>query len=222
MKTFTFLKNNSSVLFFFFLMFVVCTFTIAQPSSPILIQPPTGGKCLSTTPLFEWQSSIPVSSHEILIFPNDEDPVINEIVSNTYYQVTGGTLNSSTTYNWKVRSFAGGLWGDWSEVWSFTTGSGDNIQNPDNSLSITSVLHQNFPNPFNPVTNITFDLAKTSPVKVIVYDLQGREIAKLLDASLNSGFYRISWNATNLPSGVYFYRMVTDNYIETKKLILKK
>ena len=84
------------------------------------------------------------------------------------------------------------------------------------------VLLQNYPNPFNPSTTIEFDLPKTSEVILKIYNLLGEEIATLLSASLLSGSHSVNWDASNLASGVYLYRLQAGDYIETKKLILMK
>lgn len=90
----------------------------------------------------------------------------------------------------------------------------------------TYSLQQNYPNPFNPVTTIRFDVAQTGFAKLVVFDVLGREISTVVNDILKAGEYRISFNASNLPSGVYFYRLVVTNdnttWSATKKLMLIK
>lgn len=83
-------------------------------------------------------------------------------------------------------------------------------------------LDQNYPNPFNPQTNISFELPKASHVSVKVFDIIGNEVLTLLDSKLESGTHEISWNAANYSSGVYFYKLVTDGYTATRKMMLVK
>jgi uncharacterized delta-60 repeat protein len=83
-------------------------------------------------------------------------------------------------------------------------------------------LSQNYPNPFNPATNIKFQIPKTGFVKLIVYDIIGSEIAKLVNEQLSSGVYEVEWNAMKYPSGVYYYKLTSGEYTETKKMILIK
>ncbi len=85
-------------------------------------------------------------------------------------------------------------------------------------------LYQNYPNPFNPATKIKFDIStvSSSPVKLAVYDVLGREIAVLVNEKLKAGTYEAEWNASSYPSGVYFYKLITDSYTETKKMVLIK
>jgi hypothetical protein len=84
------------------------------------------------------------------------------------------------------------------------------------------VVYQNYPNPFNPVTNIKFDIPKFSHVKIIVYDILGREIIRLLEKDLRMGSYIIDWNAINYSSGVYFYKLETEEFFEFRKMLLIK
>jgi plastocyanin len=83
-------------------------------------------------------------------------------------------------------------------------------------------LKQNFPNPFNPTTNIRFDLPENSNVKLIVYDILGQQQAVLVNSKLNAGSYNVDWNASAYPSGIYFYSLTTNDYKAVKKMILAK
>ena len=84
-------------------------------------------------------------------------------------------------------------------------------------------LTQNYPNPFNPSTKITFDVAKSSNVKISVFDVLGREVSVLVDRQINAGQYSTEWNAAGYPSGMYFYVLnVNGENVNTKKMVLKK
>ena len=83
-------------------------------------------------------------------------------------------------------------------------------------------LDQNFPNPFNPVTKISYQLAKSGFVTLKVYDALGKEVAKLVNEEKAKGGYSVTFNAANLPSGVYFYTLWADDYTATRKLIFMK
>jgi hypothetical protein len=83
-------------------------------------------------------------------------------------------------------------------------------------------LNQNFPNPFNPTTTISFSLPKQSFVSLKVFDLLGREAATVVSEEFSAGNYTKQWNAANIPSGVYFYRLRAGSFTETKKLLLLK
>jgi photosystem II stability/assembly factor-like uncharacterized protein len=86
------------------------------------------------------------------------------------------------------------------------------------------ILYQNYPNPFNPVTNFKFQIPSSAFVIIKVFDLQGKEVALLLNERKTAGSYSISFDASkyNLSSGIYFYTLQTDNFKETRKMILVK
>ncbi len=81
-------------------------------------------------------------------------------------------------------------------------------------------LHQNYPNPFNPSTVIVYSIPKSGFVSLKVCDILGRVVATLVDEIKPAGTYRVTWDAGEMPSGVYFYRLVAGNFTETKKLLL--
>jgi hypothetical protein len=83
-------------------------------------------------------------------------------------------------------------------------------------------LGQNYPNPFNPNTVIKFDIMKKSFVKIIVYDISGREVKRLAEQELNAGKYSVNFDGGNLSSGIYFYSLLAGDFTETKKMILVK
>jgi len=84
------------------------------------------------------------------------------------------------------------------------------------------VLAQNYPNPFNPLTKVKYSVPQLSKVSIKVYDILGKEVAALVNEEKPAGLYEVNWNASDFPSGVYFYRLQTDNFIQTKKMILIK
>jgi hypothetical protein len=83
-------------------------------------------------------------------------------------------------------------------------------------------LSQNYPNPFNPSTTIQFMIPKSEFVSVKLFDVLGNEVAVLLNQDINAGTYTLEFKSTNLPSGIYFYQLVTGSYSETKKMNLLK
>ncbi len=81
-------------------------------------------------------------------------------------------------------------------------------------------LNQNYPNPFNPTTKIAFQLPEDSKVAIRIYNVLGQLVSTLLDENLSAGSYEKEFNASNLQSGVYFYRLETDNFTDVKKMVL--
>ena len=91
-----------------------------------------------------------------------------------------------------------------------------------NNLPKTYQLNQNYPNPFNPVTTIKYAVPKTAYVRLEVYNALGQRIATLVDAIKQPGYYSISLNAAHFASGLYFYRLFSDKFINVKKLMVIK
>ncbi len=83
-------------------------------------------------------------------------------------------------------------------------------------------IYQNYPNPFNPATKIKFDIPQNSKIKLSVFDISGKEMEVILNDKLAPGSYEFKWDASKYSSGVYFYRLQTDDFIETKRMLLIK
>jgi hypothetical protein len=97
------------------------------------------------------------------------------------------------------------------------------VENPDRNLIADDYqLMQNYPNPFNPSTTISFSIPRAGLTKLTVYDILGNEIAVLVNDVLNAGYYTTTFNATSLSSGVYIYRIQTENFVKAKQMILLK
>ncbi|NOS86301.1 MAG: T9SS type A sorting domain-containing protein, partial [Ignavibacteria bacterium] len=135
-------------------------------------------------------------------------------------------LQPNTKYYWRARASSFMGTGAWSEVWVFNTGSGSSAQTGitqiGSEIPVEYKLYNNYPNPFNPVTSLRFDLPSDNFVKLAVYDILGREIKILVNSELKSGFHTVDFEASDLPSGIYFYTISTTGFTDTKKMILLK
>lgn len=98
------------------------------------------------------------------------------------------------------------------------TGINQNGNEVPNNYSLT----QNYPNPFNPVTNIKFSLPTGGLVKLVIFDIMGREVATLINKDMNAGSYTADFDASSLSSGVYFYKLTSGSFTDTKKMMLVK
>jgi|GEM_PF-2437466 len=94
------------------------------------------------------------------------------------------------------------------------------VDNPRPGLVVNYNLYQNYPNPFNPETKISYSIAKAGLVKLAVYNVLGQKVAELVNGTQPAGNYQITWNATNMPSGVYFYRLESGDFTRTMKMML--
>ncbi|MDP1678372.1 MAG: T9SS type A sorting domain-containing protein [Bacteroidota bacterium] len=96
------------------------------------------------------------------------------------------------------------------------------VEHGNGNIPSSFSLEQNYPNPFNPITKIRFSLANNESATLRIFDVLGKEITTLINEQLIAGTYDVSWDATAYPSGVYFYRLQTKDFSQTKKLVLTK
>ena len=82
------------------------------------------------------------------------------------------------------------------------------------------LLSQNYPNPFNSITNIQYQLSAASEVLLTIYNIRGQEVLRLVESDQPAGYHQITWNAANVASGMYFYRLRAGNFVQTRKMIL--
>ena len=101
---------------------------------------------------------------------------------------------------------------------SFTYSGATSIFDTGNKYNFN--LYQNYPNPFNPETKISYQLKSRSNVQLNIYDITGREVAKLLNQTQNAGEHEITFNAGKLSSGIYIYQIKADNYIQSRKMVI--
>jgi hypothetical protein len=95
------------------------------------------------------------------------------------------------------------------------------------TIPTTFTLHQNFPNPFNPITTLRYDLPKDNFVKLTVHDMLGRMIVQLVGTTQGAGFKSVEWDGTDhmgrpVSAGVYLYRIQSGEFVQTKKMVLVK
>src|SRR3990172_2010479 len=101
------------------------------------------------------------------------------------------------------------------------------VDPPGNPVPENFWLGQNYPNPFNPTTTIRFSIppfegSSGRIVTVTIYDILGREVATLVNEQLKPGTYEVQWDGREFSSGIYFYKLISGNYLETKKMVLLK
>ena len=103
-----------------------------------------------------------------------------------------------------------------------------NVGDGFNTFSLQSIMPEKFyldtayPNPFNPITTLGFSIPIESEVRLSIYNLQGREVASLIDGNMQPGYHYVQWDANNHSSGIYFVKMIAGEYINTQKLMLVK
>ena len=131
--------------------------------------------------------------------------------------------NQPASYNWMLRIYDSRTGSQGSLVsWCVLMQLKNTVSVIELNVPLKYELSQNYPNPFNSNSKIKYQIAKNTDVKLIIYDVLGKEIRRLVDEQQNSGEYEIIFNASDLPSGVYFYQLKTYDFVNTKKLILLK
>jgi hypothetical protein len=151
----------------------------------------------------------------------NHDPVdLNENIDLTALMVKARRFPADTLYYYRVKYRDQNLkWSDWSNATSFQVATG--IENH-GAAPTRYELGQNFPNPFNPVTTIYYQIPKNSFVSLKVYDMLGKEVRTLVHDNKNLGRYTVEFDAEELSSGIYFYKIQADYFLDIKKLCLLK
>jgi len=146
--------------------------------------------------------------------------------------------NNWTQYKFSLDQFAGltvyisfryymntsenGLWCNLDDIFVGNRSAPSGVSPVGSNIPTKFGLNQNYPNPFNPTTKIKFDLPKNTEVNLTVFNTNGQEVMQLASGLYKAGTYEASFDAKSLPSGTYFYRLTTKDFVETKKMTLVK
>jgi len=132
-------------------------------------------------------------------------------------------LLEGVSYYWRIRTNNGCQWGDWSPVWSFVAGEQTDVGIiVRDEIPESFTLKQNYPNPFNPATTIEFALPRAAYVTLEIHNILGERIETLVSRPMSAGTYSVIWDASGVPSGVYFYKIEAGPFSETRKMTLVK
>jgi photosystem II stability/assembly factor-like uncharacterized protein len=200
------------------------------PGTTTLLYPANNATEINLTPFILWNNVSGAAVYHLQLSVDSlfSSTLINDTtLSNTIYPVPGGVLSYNTKYFWRVRAKNNIGYGPWSSVWNFRTQSLTGIRQYSNSIPNEFKMYNNYPNPFNPETKIKFDIpsagnGRDRSVQLKIYDILGREVAVLINESLQPGKYEINFNAANLASGIYYYRINAGDYVDVKKMVLVK
>jgi uncharacterized delta-60 repeat protein len=130
-----------------------------------------------------------------------------------------GILQALQSASGILQQSASGIYDMWARMYEFTT---TGVEPVGGVVPESFVLRQNYPNPFNPSTTIAFSLPEASDVRLQVFDALGREVAELVRGRLVAGSYESAFDAGSLGTGMYFYRLRTGSYVETRRMMLVK
>jgi hypothetical protein len=204
----------------------VFVFTSGIPMATTLISPPHTTKDVSLTPTFTWLAMDKATSYHLQIATtvqfNASSIIFDKTVTDTFYTMTTQFLTNKFYY-WRVSSMNSLGESGWSAQFGFKTKTTTDVKE-ENQVPTETKLLQNFPNPFNPTTVISYHLAEQSNVRLKVYDLLGREVALLVNSNQPAGIYNLELDSKELrlTSGIYLYQLITDSNNKTGKNIITK
>ena len=191
----------------------------------------------------DYQSQIVYDGDSLQYIQNLSDFVFNMIYDNYQYvdsvlyadavaEAYAGNHNSTTYYNkfWEIaKNFTIGLFQKSSyriacviyTEW-INSGSVTIISENKNDIPSGFNLSQNYPNPFNPTTKIKFAIPEEGSVSIKIYNALGNEVKTIVNEQMKSGSYEVTFDASQLPSGIYFYKLQANSFAATKKMVLLK
>ncbi|MEQ9309569.1 MAG: T9SS type A sorting domain-containing protein [Balneolaceae bacterium] len=155
---------------------------------------------------------------------NDDLDEYQEVLKSVFYTRKEGHVFSDTLKEFSISVYSGAFSSEpvqkYIHVLAVDSMGTDN--EAELELPIQFSLDQNYPNPFNPSTNINFAIPKSSKVQLVVYNLLGQQVATLVDRDLSAGNHAVRFEASQLSSGVYIYRIQAGSFVQTKKMMLIK
>ncbi len=184
--------------------------------APDLVSPKDSNVNIPTTTSLVWRAVNDADRYRVELYISN--PIIDTVITDTTLTIAG--LDTSTMYFWRVTARNPGGYGPQSPQRFFVTASVPTSISQQSALGTKYSLSQNYPNPFNPATQIVYELPRESRVLLEIYNILGEKVATLVDQLEQAGRHRVWWNPETIPSGVYFYRLQTGSFIETKKLLL--
>jgi hypothetical protein len=216
--------NWSNVWFF--------TTIMPVPPAPVLLSP-CGVYNVSLTPLLDWTDVATASSYRVHVStsPTFSNTILNIVVIASQYNIQSGVLNYNTIYYWRVASTNTGGQGTYSNVCSFTTLNQSGIKLISSEIPAEYKLYNNYPNPFNPNTNIKYQIPGTENgkskmencfVSLKVFNILGKEIKTLVNEFQKPGVYEVQFSMDEFPSGIYFYTIHSGDFTDTKRMLLIK
>ncbi|MBS1495055.1 MAG: T9SS type A sorting domain-containing protein [Bacteroidetes bacterium] len=199
--------------------------TVTPPPTPTLVSPSNGANGQSLTPTLTWQAIAGATAFHIQISTISNFAVITDSGSvsgaTTQYTVPAGKLGNGLTYFWRVSATNASGTGSFSSPWSFSTLLvGVNLISSE--IPKEFKLFNNYPNPFNPTTKIRFNIPKSEFVSLKVYNSTGMLVSELLSGNFAAGSYETEFKASEFASGVYFYKIESASFSDTRRMILMK
>ncbi len=195
---------------------------VTVPDAVQLLSPENSADDVPLDLTFVWSESMGAEQYHLQLSAesNFADLLIDDAsLQDTTFAVSND-LEKNTQYYWRVRASNDAGYSDWSEAFMFTTEMSVSINN--NQIPDEFTLKQNFPNPFNPVTQIKYALTEPSDVRLTVYNMLGQRVAVLVNERKSAGWHTVTFDASELSSGIYIYQIRAGENVAIRKLTLLK
>jgi len=194
-------------------------------SPPALLYPVDSAVNVPVNPTFDWSDVGGAINYRLQISTVQNFSSVLFSVSgltNSGYTLSSGILTTCTKFYWRVKAFITGDSSQWSAVRSFTTTCPPGVKRISTEIPTEYKLYNNYPNPFNPSTNIRYQITNNKFTTLKIFDILGREVKTLVSEFQKTGTYEIKFSLDGFENGVYFYRLQSGGFIDTKKMLMIK
>jgi hypothetical protein len=194
------------------------------PPAPVLILPPNNAINQLQYVTLLWDSNAYVTAFRVQLSTDSlftANIIFDSTVANTPLTIRPDFLTLGAKYYWRANATNILGTSGWSAFWNFTIRT-VGINQISSEVPNTYKLFNNYPNPFNPVTKIKFQIPKAGIVELKIFDITGKTVTTLVNGILNNGVYEITFDASSLSSGIYFVKMQAGNYTGIQRIALVK
>ncbi len=198
------------------------SFVSGVPALATLVSPPNVSVDRPVVLPFLWSKTQAASSYRLQLSLNATfTPAVFDSAGIVDTSIVVPQLEYYKIYFWRVKAKNATGETDWTAYFRFRTVQVSAVEH-DTEVPAAYTLSQNYPNPFNPATVINFQVPVSGDVRIVLYDLLGREVAVLVDGRMEAGSYTVRFDASHLTTGAYFYRMTAGEFVATKRMLLMK
>jgi hypothetical protein len=200
--------------------FTVIAHTTMNP--PALLSPPDSAMFISLTPVFDWSDVAGATMYRLQV---STVPIFTSVVLNisglvnSGYVTSSGVLTICLRYYWRVKAYNSGDTSQWSVVRTFTTVCPTGINQLSSEIPAEYKLYNNYQNPF---TNIKYQITDNKFTTLKIFDILGREVKTLVSEFQKAGVFEVQFSLDGFESGIYFYRLHSGDFADTKKMLMIK
>ena len=196
---------------------------VAMPSTPMLLLPPDGVASQHISLMLQWSRVVGAVAYQLQVSSDAFfiTPLINDSTLIDTLRVVSGLVNN-TLYYWRVRAINAGGNSGYAAPFSFTTELPSEVVGLPSGIPKAYALYPNYPNPFNPTTKIRYALPTNSNVLLTIFNTAGQVILVIKRGYETAGYHEMTFDGRYMASGVYFYQLRAEKFMETRSLILVK